>query len=610
MLSPALYFQLLRDCFEAVVLAAFFFLLLAYLSTPPPDTTARAEDDDKSVPTIPRPLHTRAERQEQLYLVTHDMHLKKWVWPLGRLKWRCAGGGDGEGQAFLWLMRISVGQYVIVRPLSTLIAVVGYSLPADYYCLASWSPRFLHLWTASAITISVTIAMYAILQLYLAFEKELAPYSPVLQLVAVKICVFLTFWQESGLTVLASFDVIKPTEHWTAESIVVGIAAILSTFEMACIAFLHVKAFSYLPYRALAPPPPCDDNVKRKLDGQVAPQRTKKWPALKKCLILSDLGRELKEETGYVARRGRMTEEEKLIAQARSRSAVKEDIQGDDVTHNKPSVKPEEVSENSIPLLLSRQGGSCLRGQRIGSDGCVLPKDTEALPTDESMSLLEENASASDTARPRWEAEAARREAERPENWWKRSLGRAFGAHSLSTPTNTLSTAYSRLGDGYHPPPPPSEVDRRFGRAPSSVLTAPPLEQKNLGQHVLDDMPRLGDNSILLIPAAHALGPPARLPTLTHQYPEIRARPISEALPLSPAAFSNLMGLGREVFRPPPALTELPPTRGSWRRASVPTTDSRNVDDTQSLQSLKVFASEQSKSSQGLPPGAAPPVTF
>lgn len=60
--------------------------------------------------------------------------------------------------------------------------------------------------------------------------------------------------QESALSVLASFGVIKPTEHWTAESIVVGIAALLSTFEMVCIAFLHVKAFSYLPYRALAPP--------------------------------------------------------------------------------------------------------------------------------------------------------------------------------------------------------------------------------------------------------------------------------------------------------------------------------------------------------------------
>jgi hypothetical protein len=94
-------------------------------------------------------------------------------------------------------MRICVGHYVLVRPLSTLFAVIAYSLPADYYCVASWSPRFVHLWTALAITISVTVAMYAIFQLYFAFKEELAPYSPVRGLIAVKAVVFFTFWQVS-----------------------------------------------------------------------------------------------------------------------------------------------------------------------------------------------------------------------------------------------------------------------------------------------------------------------------------------------------------------------------------------------------------------------------
>jgi len=115
--------------------------------------------------------------------VVKDFHLKKWMWPFGWVKWRPAKGGKGEGevrlisrrketrpranslpiqQAFLWIMRIGIGQYVLVRPLSTLVAVVSEYL--GWYCLASWSPGFTHLYTSAAITISVTVAMYNVVR--------------------------------------------------------------------------------------------------------------------------------------------------------------------------------------------------------------------------------------------------------------------------------------------------------------------------------------------------------------------------------------------------------------------------------------------------------------
>lgn len=101
------------------------------------------------------------------------------MWPLGWLKWRPAGGGPGEGEAFLWLMRVLVGQYVIVRPLTTLASVIAEY--TGYYCLASWSPKFVHVWSSGAITISVTVAMYVVLQLYVALKQDLGPYSPALK---------------------------------------------------------------------------------------------------------------------------------------------------------------------------------------------------------------------------------------------------------------------------------------------------------------------------------------------------------------------------------------------------------------------------------------------
>lgn len=142
----ALIFQLLRDCYEALVIASFFFLLVSYLSNPVP-TPAQPH---------PQPFSTRAERNAQLRSVLKDLHFEKWAWPLGRWRWK------PDGESFLWWMRVCVGQYVVVRPLSTLASVVGEL--TGHYCLASYSPKFVHVWSSAAVSISVTVAMYAVIQ--------------------------------------------------------------------------------------------------------------------------------------------------------------------------------------------------------------------------------------------------------------------------------------------------------------------------------------------------------------------------------------------------------------------------------------------------------------
>lgn len=87
----ALYWQLIRDCYEALVIASFFFLLVSYLSNPVPT----AEDPH------PRPYATRYERAAQLRTSVKDIHLVRWMWPLGRWRWRPAKGGPEEGEVNL-----------------------------------------------------------------------------------------------------------------------------------------------------------------------------------------------------------------------------------------------------------------------------------------------------------------------------------------------------------------------------------------------------------------------------------------------------------------------------------------------------------------------------
>ncbi|KAE8244180.1 hypothetical protein A4X13_0g6784 [Tilletia indica] len=69
--QEALYYQVVRDCYEAVTITSFFLLLLQYVGDTP----------------------------EEQNVVFRQVKLKKWFWPLGYWKYR------PDGLKFLWLMK-------------------------------------------------------------------------------------------------------------------------------------------------------------------------------------------------------------------------------------------------------------------------------------------------------------------------------------------------------------------------------------------------------------------------------------------------------------------------------------------------------------------------
>ncbi|TFK23673.1 DUF300-domain-containing protein [Coprinopsis marcescibilis] len=219
---------LVRDAYEAIVLAAFFYLLLNYLS-PDPEEQKR----------IFRKAGISKENDSMRW--QRGEKLQKWMWPLGFVKSK-----PQDGLYFLQLMKWAILQYCVIRPIATLVAVI-----LDYrglYCESSWSPRWGHIWIVVIISVSVTVAMYCLLQLYMPVAKQLKSHSPILKLFSVKAVVFLTFWQATFLSLLSMAGVVKDTKYMTAEDINIGVGALLQTFEMMVFAFVHVKAFTYKPY--------------------------------------------------------------------------------------------------------------------------------------------------------------------------------------------------------------------------------------------------------------------------------------------------------------------------------------------------------------------------
>ncbi|KAI9462621.1 DUF300-domain-containing protein [Russula earlei] len=171
------------------VLLTAFFYLLLTYLSPDPD--------EQKVIFRKRGLSREADTERRL----RGLPRQKWVFPLGFVRWK-----PQVGRKCFRIMPLT----------TTLFAVILNHI--GLYCEQSWSPKWGHIY-----------------------------------LISVKAVVFLTFWQATFLSLLSTFGVVKDTPYMTAEDINIGWGAILETFEMSIFAFVHIKAFSYKPYRPLAP---------------------------------------------------------------------------------------------------------------------------------------------------------------------------------------------------------------------------------------------------------------------------------------------------------------------------------------------------------------------
>lgn len=97
--------------------------------------------------------------------------------------------------------------------------------------------------------VAVTIAMYCIIQFYLQLKNDIASHKPLLKVAAIKLVIFLSFWQSIAISFFTSTGLIKAGPRFGNPDIKIGIPAMLLCMEMAIFAIFHLWAFSWLPYR-------------------------------------------------------------------------------------------------------------------------------------------------------------------------------------------------------------------------------------------------------------------------------------------------------------------------------------------------------------------------
>jgi Organic solute transporter Ostalpha len=116
------------------------------------------------------------------------------------------------------------------------------------YCQNSLNPVFAHVWVMGIEAAAVTVAMYCLIQFYLQLKDDIREHKPLLKVAAIKLVIFLSFWQTLAISLLNGTGAIKASNLIQTPDIKVGIPAMLLDIEMAIFAIFHLWAFSWRPY--------------------------------------------------------------------------------------------------------------------------------------------------------------------------------------------------------------------------------------------------------------------------------------------------------------------------------------------------------------------------
>ncbi|KAE8555471.1 hypothetical protein EYB25_000167 [Talaromyces marneffei] len=238
----SVYFEVLGSCYEAFALSSFFTLLCHYAA---PDLHSQKE-------------YFRAIRP------------KEWLWPLSWFA-KCCGGQRGcwrtprSGLTWFNVIWTGIYQYCFIRVTMTVVAVITQAF--GRYCEASLSPAFSHVWVLVIESAAVSIAMYCLIQFYVQVHNDMAQYKPFLKITAIKLVIFLSFWQTTVISFLSSSGAIKVSDKLANQDIHIGIPNLLLCIEMAFFSILHLFAFPWQPYRLKAQQASDDPQY---INGQIA----------------------------------------------------------------------------------------------------------------------------------------------------------------------------------------------------------------------------------------------------------------------------------------------------------------------------------------------------
>eukprot|EP01065_Artemidia_motanka_P001317 TRINITY_DN1060_c2_g1_i1.p1 TRINITY_DN1060_c2_g1~~TRINITY_DN1060_c2_g1_i1.p1 ORF type:complete len:541 (+),score=154.64 TRINITY_DN1060_c2_g1_i1:1289-2911(+) len=247
--DTALYIDLARDMYEAWVLFTFYHLIVAYILVPDVLLETDVEVTSMPPPGAPRikKLHLAMVKlvQEEDGARTLTMHHPM---PL------CFLEPFEVTPKVLMLWELMVLQFVVFKPLLSLAAIVGKATDAYDEEAGMFNYHNMYPYILILENLSVTLAFTCIFYMYLLMRDHIPRISPLTcanvthKFIAIKIVIFLCFWQGMGITLLVKRGVIHHTNEWTASEVATGIQNFLVVMEMMFMSLYHKTVFSHKPY--------------------------------------------------------------------------------------------------------------------------------------------------------------------------------------------------------------------------------------------------------------------------------------------------------------------------------------------------------------------------
>ncbi|KAF7428646.1 hypothetical protein PC9H_007873 [Pleurotus ostreatus] len=206
------YYSLIEVVYEAITMSAFLLLLIDYVAE-----SASGHNVDNAI---------SRKAKSKLLFPAYFMYTLKW----------------------------SVLQYVIIRPVVSIVGIICQA--AGVLCESQgFDARYANVYLESIDFVSISVALYGLLLFYDLTREELRGKRPLAKFLSIKLIVMFTFYQSFVFTALEG-RVIKPTQYWTETNIADGLNALAICIEMILFSCLMFWAYTPNEYKRRAGEPP------------------------------------------------------------------------------------------------------------------------------------------------------------------------------------------------------------------------------------------------------------------------------------------------------------------------------------------------------------------
>jgi hypothetical protein len=151
------------------------------------------------------------------------------------------------GNGFLIQTKRAVMQYIIIRPLSTLIAIIMHAF--NLYHHGSFNPYYGYVWLTLTINFSAVISLYWLVIFFQVIYSTITVYKPLFKFLSIKMAVFLIFWQSIPITLIYYFSLLPTISYLDNQETANVLNNFVISFEIMILALFNLRVFTYEVYK-------------------------------------------------------------------------------------------------------------------------------------------------------------------------------------------------------------------------------------------------------------------------------------------------------------------------------------------------------------------------